>query len=361
LNIVELKAYIIQNDKIPQILEAAGCTSIKKSKKYYSCATPLNTKPQSTTVRRSDLKIKIWADNPYNIRGDIFNLVSALLKISLGDTIKFVHEIFGFSYDGFSEITQEQIELLHSLKENKDKVPKLEFYTEKEILKYYTPMPYIGWIREGILPSSMQEFKIGYSKIYNRIIIPHRYYKGRNKKNNYIGLVGRTLIDEYKELGIPKYFPIISYPKTLNLYGLYENKEYIKKAGYVNVFEAEKSVLKRHSRLDKTGVALGCHTISDVQVEILLALNVDIIIQMDSDVPLNEIYAICEKFYGKRKVYYIHDEFGLLGNKESPADKHNKIYWVLWNRKKLYGAEEHERFLNMEFNKKIKEVRSYYA
>ena len=351
MNTVELKSYIIENDKANIILESIGCYNIKRHKNFYSFSTRYNSKPTSTVLKRNNLKVKVWADNDIgNIHGDIFNLVSKLMECSIGDSIKLVHRYLGFEYDGFTEITDEQIEKFKEIKGNKEEKQELIFYSKDDILKYYTPMPYFEWIKEGILPATQEEFMIGYSRSYNRVVIPHRYYK--HKKNNFVGLIGRTLVENHKELGIPKYFPLIPYPKTQNLFGLYENKKYIKRAGYINVFEAEKSVLKRHSRLDRTGVALCCHEISDIQVNIILSLNVDVIIQMDSDVPLNEVRAICEKFYGKRNVYYVVNKFNLLEDKESPADKHNKIYNFLWNRKKLYDSNEHDIYINYINRKK---------
>lgn len=357
MNTVELKSYIIENNKAPQILEYIGCYNIRPHKKFYSFSTKFNTKASSTSLTKRNLKVKVWADNAANIHGDIFNLCSSLLKISIGDSIKLVHEILGFEYDGFSEITDDQLEKLREvIGEKEDEKQELIFFSKEEVLKYYEPSPYIDWIKEGILPGTQELFGIGYSRSYNRVVIPHRYYK--NKKDNYVGLVGRTLNKAYKELGIPKYFPLIIYPKSQNLFGLYENKKTIRKVGYINVFEAEKSVMKRHSRLDRTGVALCCHEISDIQVDIILALNVDVVVQMDSDVPLNEVRKICERFYGKRKVYYIVDEFNLLGEKESTADKHNKIYNFLWNRKKLYDPEEHDTYMN--YKNRIELERKWY-
>jgi DNA primase len=131
----------------------------------------------------------------------------------------------------------------------------------------------------------------------------------------------------------------------MNLYGLQENYKNIQEKGYVNVFEAEKSTLKRHSRLDYTGVSLGGHELSEEQAKILIGLNVDIIIQMDKDVPLNHVRSLCEMFYGIRPVYYVFDTFGLLEKKESPADKPNKVYNVLWNRKIKYDESEHQKYL----------------
>lgn len=347
MNTVELKSYITSENKLPKILEYIGCSSIKPHKNFYSFATKFNTKATSTTIKKDSLRIKVWADDIGHLSGgDIFNLVSVLMNISIGNSIKLVHTILGFEYDGYEELSEEELEKLRENKEKPKEIIKLNFYTEEDILKYYKPMPYIEWIKEGITPETQKVFKIGFSKSYNRVVIPHRYYK--NRKDTFVGLVGRTINTAYKELGIPKYCPLIPYLKSQNLYGLYENRKHIKKAGYINIFEAEKSVMKRHSRLDRTGVALCCHEISDKQVEIILGLNVDIIVQMDSDVPLNEVRKICERFYGKRNVYYVVNQLGLLNDKESPADKHNKIYNFLWNRKKLYDSNEHDIYLNYE-------------
>src|SRR5690606_33925601 len=123
-----------------------------------------------------------------------------------------------------------------------------------------------------------------------------------------------------------KYFPLKNFPKSMNLYGLQENYQYIQEAGYVAVFEAEKSVLKRHSRNDKTGVAVCCHDISEEQVKILIGLDVSIIIAFDQGISINHIRATCDLFYGIRSVYYIFDKYDVLKEKDSPADAENKIF-----------------------------------
>jgi DNA primase len=71
-----------------------------------------------------------------------------------------------------------------------------------------------------------------------------------------LGFNQRTTVENYEEFGIKKYFITPTYPKALNLYGLYENYDAIQKAGYVVVAESEKSVLKRDSLGDSTVVAL---------------------------------------------------------------------------------------------------------
>ena len=163
--------------------------------------------------------------------------------------------------------------------------------------------------------------------------------------NDYVGIVGRTTIPNYEELDIPKYFGIKPFSKSMNIYGLYENYQTIQEKGYTVILEAEKSVLKRYSRKDGTAVAIGSHTLSDEQVKILIGLNVDIVIAYDEGISINEIRKECEKFYGIRNVYYIYDKWGILNEKESPADKPNKQYEFMLKYKVKYDDSEHKELI----------------
>ena len=143
-------------------------------------------------------------------------------------------------------------------------------------------------------------------------------------------------------------------PKSINLYGLYENYSDIEKAGYITVFEAEKSVLKRDSLNDPTGVALAGHSISDEQVGIISGLNIkEVVIALDKDVPVEEVWCMCEKFYHLRKISYIWDKHDLLGDKDSPADVKNKIYEFLFKHRITYDEKMHKKY-EKSLNKKRK-------
>ena len=131
----------------------------------------------------------------------------------------------------------------------------------------------------------------------------------------------------------------------MNLYGLWENKKTIQEKGYVVVFEAEKSVLKRDSLNDSTGVAVSGHEISDEQAKILIGLNCEIIIAFDKDIEIEHVRHCCEKFYGIRKVSYIWDKYDLLGKKDSPADAANKIYKYLFEYRIVYDELEHKKYI----------------
>lgn len=207
----------------------------------------------------------------------------------------------------------------------------------------YIPALHTSWLSEGITELTRKTFNIRYCKESKRIIIP---YRSINEYNKYIGIVGRTTCDMHKELGIPKYLAAKPFQKSYTLYGFIENYKSIKAASCVVLFEAEKSVLKRHSRLDGTALALGGHAISQKQIELILGLNVDVVIAFDKDISIQDVRGACEKFWLYRKTYYIYDKWDLLGKKDSPADLDNQNYKFMFDNKVIYDESEHKKYLS---------------
>ncbi len=214
---------------------------------------------------------------------------------------------------------------------------------DERIIDNYIPALHTSWLNEGITELTRKTFNIRYCQNSNRIIIP---YRSINEYKKYIGIVGRTTCDMYKELGIPKYLAIKPFQKSATLYGFIENYNSIQKTSYVVIFEAEKSVLKRYSRLDGTALALGGHAISKKQIELVLGLNVDIVIAFDKDISIQDVRATCEKLWLYRKTYYIYDKWDLLGDKDSPADLDNQNYKFMLDNKVSYNESEHKKYLS---------------
>lgn len=343
MNGYELKEYIIKNDKILHILEAIGCFKIKSYSKEYRCGSSNHDNATSISIKKDSLKVKVYGKDENKIKGDLFTLVMDIKSLTFPQSIKHIHELLGLEYKRVLKLETKEckVDILRVFR----KASREYFdYSDEELLIYkedicneFIKMPYIGWVREGILPETQKIFGIGYSRKHNRIVIPHRYWCG--EEHDYVGIIGRTLIENYDMFDIPKYFPLQRFPKSMNIYGLQENYDGIQKVSYVTVFESEKSTLKRHSKRDYSGVSLGGHELSKEQARILISLDVDIIIAFDKDISLEHIKKTCDMFYGIRTVYYIFDEFGLLKDKESPADKNEKIYKVLFNRKVKYERE----------------------
>ena len=127
---------------------------------------------------------------------------------------------------------------------------------------------------------------------------------------------------------------------------MWENRKEIEEKGYCVIFEAEKSVLKRDSLTDATGIAINGKTISNEQVDIILSLDIsEVIIALDADVDINEVRWTAEKFYEKIKVSFMHDNTGLLGAKDSPADLRNADYQYLFDNRIEYNEAEHEKYV----------------
>jgi DNA primase len=360
---IEIKDYIVENNKQIEILEKLECHHVKESKKYFTCGRPNGQRNNfGIQLYKQSLKVVIYTPDLQNSKhyqrenADILTLIMIIRSCSFAQANRWIHEQLGLKYTPFKlnkDEPKKESPLDIFTKHKKRRICNVHELDmiDNEILNDFIPYIHIDWVRDGILPNIAEEFGIGYSEKKKRIVIPHRLWCG--SKDDYVGIVGRTtLSDDLIELfDVPKYFPIIAYPKSLNLYGLNENYQGIQSKNYTVVFEAEKSVLKRASRLDRTGTAVCCHSISEEQVKILIGLNVEIIIAFDSDVPIEIIREECEKFYGIRTVSYMFDKYGLLKFKQSPADVKEEIYQYLFNYRVRYDEKEHRKYIEWKEGK----------
>lgn len=360
MTITELKNYIYENSKIEYILKQIGCHHIKyHNKGYFTCSNKDGDNQTAINVYNDEnLKCINHTRDMGNEICDLITLVCFNMKLSFVDGVKYLHNLFGLKYQYNSKKKEENkidpLEIFKKVKRRRNKVDinDIDLY-DSTIIKEYEPVLYFDWVKEdGIVEFTRQRFNIGYSYKHKRIIIPIRYWAG--EEDDYIGIIGRTTIKNFELFDIAKYFPLKPYPKGINLYGLQENYKTIQEVGYVCVYESEKAVLKRYSRLDGTGVAVGSHNLSEEQVKILIGLNVDIIIAYDKDIPLKHIRSECERFYGIRNIYYIYDKYDLLGEKDSPADANNKMFNYLLKHKIKYDQKEHKEYLKEIENEKNK-------
>lgn len=280
---------------------------------------------------------------------DIISLVQYNKKCSFVDAVKYLHNILGLELTPYKK--EEKKEKLDPLAIFKNVISRHRAIVDvaeiqaikEEAINDYVPLLYIDWLREGVMPWAAKKFGLAYSYKYHRVVIPIRYWLD----GTLVGFNQRTTVENYEELGIRKYFLTASYRKSLNLYGLWENREEIEDKKTVVICESEKSVLKRYSRNDGTCVALQGKKLSDEQRRIIIGLNVnEVIIALDNDVPIEEVRHICEQFYHIRNVSYVKDRWNLLGDKDAPADAENKVYNFLIKHRVKYDESEHQKYLN---------------
>lgn len=352
MTVNELKEYIYNENKIPYILEQLNCHEIKYNaqRETYSAAHADGDNSQGINIRNNQyLNYRSFSRGvSYEDNQDLINLVETTKKISFIDAVKYLHKILDlpFEFKRKEEKPQKKYDPLSVFKKvlrnNRTIVDVDDIHVlDDKLLDDYIPMLHIDWLRQGITERTRKKFGLAYSYKHKRVVIPMRYWM----TGELLGFNQRTTIPNYEEFGIKKYFITPTYPKQFNLYGLYENYDSIQKAGYVVVYESEKSVLKRDSLCDSTGVAISGHTLSQEQIAILIGLNVDIVISMDKDIQINEVRHLCSKFYNIRNVYYTNDVHDLLGEKDSIADASNKIFNFLMKHKVKYDKHEHELYL----------------
>jgi len=351
---IEIIQYIIDKNLISTILDDLGCHDLKEYSTEYRSGMPGHKNKTSIAIKKDTLKVKIFQSDSGIIRGNLITLVMTIKNISFVEANKYLHKLLGIKYqykksknkkDNHEEDKIDPLEIFKKIKRKRNSVniTDIEIY-DSTIIEEYEPVLFIDWVKEdGIMEFTRKRFNIGYSYKKNRIVIPIRYWAG--EEDGYMGIIGRTTIKSWELFDIPKYYPLKPYSKSVNLYGLQENYKSIQEAGYCVVLETEKGVLKRHSRLDETCVAIGSHNLSDEQVKILIGINCNIIIAYDKDIPLKHIRSECEKFYGIRNIFYIYDQHNLLKEKESPSDLPNKFYNHLLKYKIIYDEKEHKEYL----------------
>ena len=332
---------------------------------YYQCSNKDGNKANA---------IRVYIDSYLNIvnftrnlghNPDIFTLVQYNMKLKgFRDSFQFVCKILGLegktkddiaaeieafdTYDyTLSDEEQEAQELAEELKQEEAKNRIYQEALKDDIRFFNGCVPYLhdSWCKQGILSLTRVKFDIRYSYNRKRIIFPIRHYLS----GEIIGINTRTIVENYQELDIPKYKSTKYYPKSKNIFGLFENRESIIKSRFVTIFESEKSVFKRDTvgkhTGDYTAVAIQGHVLSDDQAKILGDMDLsEYIVSMDKDVTLGEIEYMCSKLYayGAKKVTYIYDTDGLLGEKDSPVDKGYKVYQQLFDSRIYCNNEKVE-------------------
>ena len=281
---------------------------------------------------------------------DIFNLIQDVKKINFSEAIKYTHKLLGLEYKYSpkkKEIEKPKFDPLAIFKKAAAKrryvcdVSEIK-YLEEDILEDFYPGIHIDLFKEGIIKKTIDKFHLGYSYKWKRTIFPHYYWL----TGQLMGYNARTSVHNYDLFDIKKYYLTPGMKKELNLYGLYQNMEEIERKHVVVIGESEKSVLKRDSRGDSTWVAISGKMLSEEQVRIILGLDVhEIVIALDKDVPIEEVWSMCSRFFRQRKVSYIWDTYDLLGKKDCAADACNKIYNYLYKHRVEYTEAIHKQYM----------------
>lgn len=205
-------------------------------------------------------------------------------------------------------------------------------------VKHYPP----EWLRDGISKEAMDKFGIRYSISQNKIIIPHYDVNGR-----LVGIRGRAL-NEWEVENVGKYMPVrleqtwYKHPLSMNLYGLYENQENIRKIGVCYVFESEKSVMQFESFSGPNCAVAVCGSqFNKYQLNLLIKTcnPAEIVLCFDSEEVsedgkyFDKLWSICQKYKNYTNFSFIYDRLGLLQLKDSPSDRGEETFKKLLEKR----------------------------
>jgi DNA primase len=331
MDIRDLKEEILNRELISDILAELGCHHIRDKGDYYTCGNRDGDNPSSIVVYKNEYISCTNYTRQITKNGrtaDIFDLIAYVEDCSFAEAMKWTCELAGISYYGEREDLPESLQILRMLKDmsindsDEDNNP-IKPIPEK-ILSYYLPYGNSMFQSSGISLETQHEFGVGFDPQTNRITIPIRTPLG-----DLCGVKGRLfgVPDEYN----PKYLYIEPTVKSKLLYGLYENKDYIKNSNFIYVVESEKAVQQLATMGIRNAVSTGGKTISRTQVELITRTGCTPIFAYDQDVQEDELQEIGSMFMGGIAVYAIIDKDNMLDEKESPSDNPEKWFHLVKN------------------------------
>lgn len=281
MDIKHLKTHLIENpDYVEEILEKYfDNVRYYESSKQWRFSFLEGDDPSSSRLSSESLYYKNYK---YNEESDIFTLFMKKLNINLGKCLNMfcdsscyiesdykIKEVFGGFYKKISNSKEGEIPSYPS--------NKIECYPEV-VSKFF--------LKEGITIESQNKFNIRLDVETNRIIIPVYL------KSKLVGAIGR--FNSKVSGDIPRYLPILKYPKSKVLFGYDVNYASLYNNTIILV-ESEKTVIRAFGTGYKNLLALGGNSISHFQRNLIYSLNP------------KEVILVLDKGLGKDKAI----EFGL--------------------------------------------------
>lgn len=263
------------------------------------------------------------------------------------DAKRLIDEILDRSINGFDHLYREN-ELENPFVRKEKKAFKINQVIDDSILNRFYQIPYGGWVKEGISNKTQRKFGIRYDVFHNAVIIPQL-----NEEGKLVGVRRRALNESDVERD-GKYKPVYANGQWFNsdsstiLYGLFENKDNIKRSKKAIVFEAEKSVLQLDTFFDSKApaVALYGSSINNYQADMLRQLGTEeLIVALDKEYQNERSYQTYLKVLVKKfkkfqpffTISFILDDFNssLLDYKDSPSDHGRETFEKLLRRRKI--------------------------
>lgn len=308
---------------------------LERRGREYWCLSPL--KGEATPSFSIEPEKQCFCDFSSGKSGGILQFIEAYFKCSKFQAIKKLEEYAGVKGVVINTSKSDAVKVFKKYRVRKTDTKhesKTKVMPERIMDKYIMDVDELKfWIDEGISEDVLREYGVRYDPITDRIVYPIRNIQGE-----IVNVGARTLDPDYKAKGLRKYSYLQGWNGGMEvIYGLYENVQAVKKAGYLILFEGAKSVLKCASwGIRNTGAILTSH-LNPNQMRILLSTcclnNVAVIFALDKDINIADDKNI-KKLTKYINVYYLQDTDDLLEEKDSPVDKGLEVFKTLCRNKK---------------------------
>lgn len=321
-----------------KLLESMGCEYVygEQGGELITCQLPPrfdSENKRSVQVRMND-SLSCYIRNKADFGGgSIFDLVSyihfgkkgeANINKNLPKSKEFICNVFGWkeflsNRRGTIQVkdyTASLKEIIGSKRKRREYKPNTVINEDTMKQFYYkdNPLPYQDWIDEGITYDIQMKYGVGFDLESKRVVFPLR-----NRFGQLIGVKGRIMKDS--DDPERKYLYLYRCNTSNEWFNYHNAVDEILKKKEVIIVESEKSCMKFASHGIWNTLAIGSSDITDVQVDFIKSLGLDIKICLgyDKDKTVSEVKEQADKFE-RRDVYGVVDMDNLLGEKDSPID-----------------------------------------
>ncbi|MGG1671502.1 DNA primase [Paenibacillus sp. NRS-1783] len=346
-----IKERIIEELRVGDLLEAMGCEFVDLKNNRYEAQLPLKFEsPNRRSVQvylNDSLSSRIRTLGESDI--DIFGLVSYIVfdqhteeerQKGLPKAKRWICEKLGYKElldnNYMPPPTLIQLDWLKDVKRKRKKkrvLSNLENDTyEEKILDQYVMYPHQTYVDEGVSCEIQREFQVGFDLRSQRIIFPIH-----NRFGDIVSIKGRTIYEDYENRNVYKFLYLINFNKMIELYNWHRALFYILERKEILIFEGEKTCWLSSQYGYRNCVAISGDDLSEWQINMIkeLSHDVEIVIALDKDKPIEAVKKQASKFGKTRNVYALYDNGNLFEDKDSPCDKGEDVFNTLYTRCKF--------------------------
>jgi DNA primase len=318
---IELKKRLMNNPHhIENILEEYDFHNIDVRSNEIRCGIDEGTNNTSIRIKLNE---NLTAnDFGRDIHGDLFSLIMKSKDVELKEIIQTVKDELGITYIEFQKAKKIFGGFYDNIKKRNKYSTELKKY-EEDIMKDYLNKYNTLFLKDGISFNTQRKFKVGVDHLSCRISVPWFDFE-----ESLVGIEGRYLGD-YKKDEVPKWYPIIAFPKSQVLFGYNTNYSNLQSADEIYVGESSKFVMQLDSMGIYSAVALGGNSIHNQQIKQLSWLNPKrILFCFDEGLGMDIIERQIEKTkillkFTDIQIGFVNDKDNKIleiGSKNSPSD-----------------------------------------